>query len=219
MHRPERAPQLGVGELGRVKPHLRRLGVARGFRADLLVARAGHPSCGIADARLRDTLDLTERRLDSPEAPGRECRALQPVDVGPGLRPASAPAFKAARFGVHQPLPFLSWVIAYIDPASSETVRGPRRRRTFLRPRAVVRLLAQPVDARQRPEVHQDDVAVQLGGAEWLGVEPPGRPAKRGDMQTVGHRSSRATGMPRGALLRTAAAPARPRSARLDPPR
>jgi len=35
-------------------------------------------------------------------------------------------------------------------------------------PRPDVRLLAQPVDARQRPEVHQDDVVAQLGGAEWL---------------------------------------------------
>jgi hypothetical protein len=47
-----------------------------------------------------------------------------------------------------------------------------------LRPRANVRLRAQPVDARQRPEVHQHDVAAQLGGAEPLGVEPPGRAAE-----------------------------------------
>ena len=39
-------------------------------------------------------------------------------------------------------------------------------------------LLAQPVDARQRPEVHQHHMAAQLGGAEWLGVEPPGRPVE-----------------------------------------
>ena len=44
-----------------------------------------------------------------------------------------------------------------------------------LRPGPDVGLLAQPVDAGQRPEVHQDHVAPQLGGAEWLGVEPPGR--------------------------------------------
>src|SRR5215207_1936034 len=56
-----------------------------------------------------------------------------------------------------------------------------------LRPRTDVRLLAQPVDARQRPEVHEDDAAAQLGGAEWLGVEPPGRPADRGHVQTFGH--------------------------------
>ena len=36
------------------------------------------------------------------------------------------------------------------------------------RPRADVRLLAQPVDAGQRPEVHEHDVAAQLGGTEWL---------------------------------------------------
>ena len=28
-------------------------------------------------------------------------------------------------------------------------------------------LLAQPIDARERPEVHEDDVPSPLGGAEW----------------------------------------------------
>ena len=50
-----------------------------------------------------------------------------------------------------------------------------------LRPRAHVRLLAQPVDARPRPEVHEHDLAAQLGGAERLGVEPLCRPAELGD--------------------------------------
>ena len=31
-----------------------------------------------------------------------------------------------------------------------------------------VRSLAQPVDAGQRPVVHEDDVAAQVGEAEWL---------------------------------------------------
>jgi hypothetical protein len=53
-----------------------------------------------------------------------------------------------------------------------------------LRPRPDVRLSAQPVDARQRPEVHDDDATLQLGGAEWLGVEPLGRPAERGHVHT-----------------------------------
>ena len=63
-----------------------------------------------------------------------------------------------------------------------------------LRPRANVRLLAQPVDARQRPEVHEDDASTQLGGAEWLGVEPLGRPAERGHVHTCeyGHLAKRA---------------------------
>ena len=56
-----------------------------------------------------------------------------------------------------------------------------------LRPRAHVGLLAQPVDARPRPEVHEDDVAAQLGGAERLGVEPRGRPAERGHVHMRGH--------------------------------
>ena len=50
-----------------------------------------------------------------------------------------------------------------VDPDDDESVVA-----VGLRPRADVRLLAQPVDARQRPEVHQDDVSAQLGGAEWL---------------------------------------------------
>jgi hypothetical protein len=53
-----------------------------------------------------------------------------------------------------------------------------------LRPGADVRLLAQPVDARQGPEVHDDDVAAQLGEAERPGVNPLGRPAERGHAQT-----------------------------------
>ena len=36
------------------------------------------------------------------------------------------------------------------------------------RPRAHVRLLTQPVDARPRPEVHEDGSPAQLGGTEWL---------------------------------------------------
>ena len=52
------------------------------------------------------------------------------------------------------------------------------------RPRADVRLLAQPVDARERPEVHEHDVPAQLGGAEWVGVDPPGRPIERGHVHT-----------------------------------
>src|SRR5919112_6540666 len=57
-----------------------------------------------------------------------------------------------------------------------------------LRPRAYVRLLAQPVDARERPEVHEDDVAAQLGGTEWLRIEPPGRAIQRWHADTRKHR-------------------------------
>jgi hypothetical protein len=35
--------------------------------------------------------------------------------------------------------------------------------------------------------VHQHDVAAQLGGAERLGVEPPGRVAERGHAQAFEH--------------------------------
>ena len=47
-----------------------------------------------------------------------------------------------------------------------------------LRPRADIRLLAQPVDASERPEVDQDDAAAQPDGVERLGVEPLGRPVE-----------------------------------------
>jgi hypothetical protein len=52
------------------------------------------------------------------------------------------------------------------------------------RPRADVRLLSQPVDARPRPEVHEHHMASQLGRTEWLGVEPPGRAGERGHAHT-----------------------------------
>src|SRR6266542_725094 len=56
-----------------------------------------------------------------------------------------------------------------------------------LRPGTHVRLLPQPVDAGQRPEVEEDDPALELGGAEWLGVEPPSRPAERRHAETAEH--------------------------------
>ena len=73
-----------------------------------------------------------------------------------------------------------------------------------LRPGADVWLLAQPVDARQRPEVHQDDVAAQPGGAEWLGVEPRGRPVERGHVQATSN-----TVIARQSLRRTGSAASR----------
>ena len=39
--------------------------------------------------------------------------------------------------------------------------------------------------------VHAHDAATQLGGAEWLGIEPLGRSAERGHVQTVTYRSVR----------------------------
>jgi len=60
-----------------------------------------------------------------------------------------------------------------------------------LRPGTHIRLLAQPVDAGQRPEVNEHDVAAQLGGAEWLRVEPLGRPTKCGHVAVRGARSAR----------------------------
>src|SRR5436190_8160923 len=57
-----------------------------------------------------------------------------------------------------------------------------------LRPRPNVRLLPEPVDAGQCPEVEKDDPALELGGAEWLAVEPPGRPAERRHADTAEHR-------------------------------
>src|SRR3954454_24387713 len=50
-----------------------------------------------------------------------------------------------------------------------------------LRPGPDVRLLAQPVDARQRPEVHEYDVPARPVGLQRIGIEPPGRPAEGGN--------------------------------------
>ena len=57
-----------------------------------------------------------------------------------------------------------------------------------LRPPPHVRLRAQPVDARQGPEVHQDHVPGQLGGAERLGIDPPRRPTERMHVLVPEHR-------------------------------
>src|SRR4051794_31571504 len=47
------------------------------------------------------------------------------------------------------------------------------------RPRAYVRLRAQPVDAGERPEVDEHDAAAQIRRAQRAGVEPRARPAER----------------------------------------
>jgi hypothetical protein len=57
---------------------------------------------------------------------------------------------------------------------------GALRPEISIRRALELRLVAQPVDARQRPEVHQHDAAAQPGGAERLGVEPLGRPPSEG---------------------------------------
>jgi hypothetical protein len=47
-----------------------------------------------------------------------------------------------------------------------------------LRPSPHIRRLAQPVDARERPHVHENDLAAQPGGIERLRVDPRRRPAE-----------------------------------------
>src|SRR5688500_1727872 len=87
--------------------------------------------------------------------------------------------------------------------------------RTCVLTGADVGLLAQPVDARPRPEVRQDDVAAELGGAEWLGVEPLGRAGERGHVHTFEQAmASEAIGTSRGRLRRAARAAPRLRNAR-----
>ena len=56
-----------------------------------------------------------------------------------------------------------------------------------LRPCADEGLGAQPVDAGQCPEVHQDNVPPQLGGVERPGVEPPRRSVKGRNECRRGH--------------------------------
>ena len=73
---------------------------------------------------------------------------------------------------------------------------------------------------RRHTRIHDGDVAVQPGRAEWLGVEPLGCPAERGHAHMREHgRSSEATGIPRAARRHTAPAAPRRRSARRGRPR
>src|SRR5262245_26482068 len=73
---PELLEQLVVADLGRVEPHLDRLGVAGAVPADLSVSGVCHVAAGVADSGLQDPVDLAEGRLDTPEASRSECRAL-----------------------------------------------------------------------------------------------------------------------------------------------
>ena len=56
-----------------------------------------------------------------------------------------------------------------------------------LRPRTDVGLLTQPVDARQGPEVDEDHMAAQVGGAERFRVDPTGRPVQQGHVLACEH--------------------------------
>src|SRR6185369_15459901 len=76
---PENLQQFRVADLGRVEPHLDRLGVAGAVPADLSVAGVGDVAAGVADGGLQYPVDLAEGRLDPPEASGGECRALGSV--------------------------------------------------------------------------------------------------------------------------------------------
>ena len=69
-----------------------------------------------------------------------------------------------------------------VDPDHDQAVIpvGPR-------PGTYVRLRAQPVDARERPEVHENDVAAQLVWAQRLRPQPLGRPAERGHVHPFEH--------------------------------
>src|SRR5947199_10747689 len=73
---PERLEKLRVADLGRVEPHLDRLGVAGAVPADPSVAGVRHIPAGVADSGLQHPVDLAEGRLDAPKASRRECRAL-----------------------------------------------------------------------------------------------------------------------------------------------
>src|SRR5260370_24697 len=79
---PERLEQLRVADLGRVEPHLDRLGVAGAAPADPLIGGVRHMPAGIADSGLQHPVDLAESPLDSPEASFCEDRAVGPARAG-----------------------------------------------------------------------------------------------------------------------------------------
>src|ERR1700757_3576212 len=76
---PERPEQLRVADLGRVEPHLDRLGVAGAVPADPFVAGIGDMAAGVAHGSLQHPVNLAEGRLHSPEASCGECGALGSV--------------------------------------------------------------------------------------------------------------------------------------------
>src|SRR5579863_3012346 len=76
---PERLEQLRVANLGRVEPHLDRLGVSGAVPADPLVSGIRHMPAGIAHSGLQHPVDLAEGRLDTPKAACGEGRALGPI--------------------------------------------------------------------------------------------------------------------------------------------
>src|ERR1700704_210362 len=76
---PERLEQLRVADLGRVEPHLDRLGVAGAVLADPFVAGVGDVTAGVAHSSLQYPVDLAEGRLHTPEASCGDCGALGSV--------------------------------------------------------------------------------------------------------------------------------------------
>ena len=74
--RPEDVEQLVVRDPVGVVGDLDHLGVTGLVRADVLVGRVFHLAAGVADARRGHSVELTERRLDAPEAAGAECCLL-----------------------------------------------------------------------------------------------------------------------------------------------
>src|SRR4029453_14888233 len=73
---PERLEELGVTDLRRVEPYLHSLGVPSAVAADLPVGRIGDGAAGVTGGGLQPPGDRAEGCLHTPEASGRERRAL-----------------------------------------------------------------------------------------------------------------------------------------------
>src|SRR5580704_19340702 len=83
---PECLEQLRVADLGRVEPHLDRLGVAGAVSAYTLVGGVRDMAAGVARSSLQHPVDLAEGRLHTPEASRGECGALGSVRSVPHQR-------------------------------------------------------------------------------------------------------------------------------------
>jgi hypothetical protein len=94
---------------------------------------------------------------------------LKPMGVGTAARlgPEVVPAPSAARDGFPP-----DFTVRLLCAGHEVLLLRCRVVAIGLRPCAYVRLLGQPVDARQRPEVHEYHVAAELGGTEWVGLDP-----------------------------------------------
>ena len=175
--KPWPAPLAEVG-LGRaqVVPVGRRLhalaprrGRARARRRGALEDALGLLVAPLAEVLVADHA-LARRRSTAPASSGSRTRARSRSRCRP-RRGSRSPLRDRAPHALDV---VLERELRRVHAEDDQPVRPVRAR-----PRADVRLLAQPVDARQRPEVDEDDVAAERRRAQRLAADPRRRAVER----------------------------------------